>query len=62
MMVTTSFSFEAFRIADYKGLVRGIIVRSPTIPQGLVGSLKTIVGGKNRRLYGNVRTGPPTGL
>ena len=46
MMVTTSFSFDGYRIAEYKGLVRGIIVRSPTIAQGFVGGLKTVVGGK----------------
>ena len=46
MMVTTSFSFDGFRILEYKGLVRGIIVRSPTIPQGFIGGLKTVVGGK----------------
>ena len=27
-------------------MVRGIVVRSPTIPQGIVGGLKNIVGGK----------------
>lgn len=46
MMVTTSFSFDGFQIIEYKGLVRGIIVRSPTIPQGFIGGLKTVVGGK----------------
>ncbi len=46
MMVTTSFSFDGFQIVEYKGLVRGIIVRSPTIAQGFVGGLKNIVGGK----------------
>lgn len=46
MLVTTSFSFDGYRIAEYKGLVRGIIVRSPTIPQGFIGGLKTMVGGK----------------
>jgi uncharacterized protein YbjQ (UPF0145 family) len=34
MMVTTTFSFEGYRIREYKGVVRGIIVRSPTIAQG----------------------------
>ena len=46
MLVTTSFSFEGFRIAEYKGMVRGIIVRSPTIGQGFAAGLKTMVGGK----------------
>jgi uncharacterized protein YbjQ (UPF0145 family) len=31
---------------EYKGLVRGIVVRAPTIGQGILGGLKTIVGGQ----------------
>lgn len=46
MHVTTTFEIEGFKIKEYKGLVRGIIVRSPTIPQGIVGGLKNIIGGK----------------
>jgi uncharacterized protein YbjQ (UPF0145 family) len=46
MQVTTTFSFEGFRISEYKGLVRGIVVRSPTIGQGLLGGLKAIIGGQ----------------
>ena len=44
--VTTTFSFDGFRIKEYKGVVRGIIVRSPTIAQGFLGGLKSIVGGR----------------
>ncbi len=44
-MVTTTFTFEGYRIKEYKGVVRGIIVRAPTIAQGIVGGLKSIVGG-----------------
>lgn len=43
---TTTFNFEGYRIVEYKGLVRGIIVRSPTISQGIIGGLKNILGGK----------------
>ncbi len=43
---TTTFNFEGYRIREYKGVVRGIVVRSPTIAQGLLGGLKSIVGGK----------------
>lgn len=32
-------------ISTYVGIVRGIVVRSPNIAQGLLGSLKQIVGG-----------------
>jgi len=44
--VTTTFSFEDHKIIEYKGVVRGIIVRSPTIVQGILGGLKNIIGGK----------------
>ena len=44
--ITTTFTIEGFRIREYKGIVRGIIVRSPTIAQGILGGLKNIVGGK----------------
>jgi len=43
--VTTTFSIEGYRIEQYLGVVRGIIVRSPTIVQGIFGGLKSIVGG-----------------
>lgn len=43
--VTTTFEFEGYRIKEYKGIVRGIIVRSPTIAQGILGGLKSIIGG-----------------
>ena len=45
-MVTTTFSFEGYRIKEYKGVVRGIIVRAPTISQGILGGLKSFIGGK----------------
>lgn len=43
---TTTFSIEGYRIARYLGVVRGIIVRAPTISQGILGGLKSIVGGR----------------
>ncbi len=46
MLVITSFDMEGYRIAEYKGIVRGVIVRSPTIMQGFFSSLKTIIGGR----------------
>lgn len=46
MIVTTTFTVEGQSIIEYKGLVRGIIVRAPTISQGIMGGLKNIVGGK----------------
>ncbi len=44
--VTTTFTIEGYRIQKYLGLVRGIIVRSPTIAQGFFGGLKSIIGGR----------------
>ena len=44
--VTTTFNFEGHEIVEYKGVVRGIVVRAPTIVQGIMGGIKTIVGGK----------------
>jgi uncharacterized protein YbjQ (UPF0145 family) len=46
MFVTTTFTIEGYRIVDYKGLVRGIVVRAPTIAQGIVGGLKNVIGGR----------------
>jgi len=45
ILVSTTFTVEGRRIREYKGLVRGIIVRAPTISQGFLGGLKAIVGG-----------------
>ena len=44
--VTTTFSFEGYRIVKYLGVVRGLVVRAPTISQGIMGGLKSIVGGQ----------------
>ncbi len=46
MFVTTTFTIEGYEIIDYKGVVRGITVRAPTIAQGIVGGLKNIIGGQ----------------
>jgi uncharacterized protein YbjQ (UPF0145 family) len=43
--VTTTFTIEGYRIVQYLGVVRGLIVRSPTIAQGILGGLKSIIGG-----------------
>jgi uncharacterized protein YbjQ (UPF0145 family) len=44
--VTTTFTIEGYRVTRYLGVVRGIIVRAPTISQGILGGLKSIVGGR----------------
>jgi uncharacterized protein YbjQ (UPF0145 family) len=44
--VTTTFTIDGFRIVQYLGIVRGLIVRAPTIAQGILGGLKSIIGGQ----------------
>lgn len=45
MIVTTGNEVEMGKIVQYLGVVRGIVVRSPSIGQGFIGGLKSIVGG-----------------
>jgi uncharacterized protein YbjQ (UPF0145 family) len=45
VLVTTTNTIDGYRIAEYLGIVRGIVVRSPSFGQGLLGSLKSIGGG-----------------
>jgi uncharacterized protein YbjQ (UPF0145 family) len=46
MTVTTTLNIDGYRVREYRGVVRGIIVRAPTITQGILGGLKSIVGGR----------------
>jgi uncharacterized protein YbjQ (UPF0145 family) len=45
MIVTTGNEIADRPIRQYLGIVRGIVVRAPTISQGLVGGFKSILGG-----------------
>ena len=45
-MITTAFELPGWRVKENRGVVRGIIVRSPTIAQGLMGGIKSFVGGQ----------------
>ena len=45
MIVTTGNEVVGAVITKYVGIVRGIIVRSPSIAQGLLGGLKQMIGG-----------------
>jgi uncharacterized protein YbjQ (UPF0145 family) len=45
MIVTTGNEVGGHSIANYLGIVRGIVVRSPSIAQGFLGGLKQMVGG-----------------
>lgn len=46
MLVVTTFEIEGLRVVEYKGVVRGIVVRAPTIMQGFFANLKNIFGGR----------------
>ncbi|MDB6077147.1 MAG: hypothetical protein JWO82_894 [Akkermansiaceae bacterium] len=46
MLSSTTFEIHGYDITEHKGMVRGIIVRSPTISQGIIGGLKSIIGGR----------------
>jgi uncharacterized protein YbjQ (UPF0145 family) len=45
LIVTTGNDVAGHRVSEYLGVVRGIVVRSASIGQGIVGSFKQIVGG-----------------
>lgn len=53
MIVTTGNDIAGRTIARYIGIVRGIVVRSPSIGQSFFGGLKQIVGG-NIQAYAEV--------
>ncbi len=45
LIVTTGNEVPGQYISQFLGIVRGIVVRSPSIAQGILGGLKQIVGG-----------------
>ena len=45
MIVTTGNEVQGRQITGYLGIVRGIVVRSPNIAQGMMGGFKQIFGG-----------------
>jgi uncharacterized protein YbjQ (UPF0145 family) len=45
VLVTTGNDIAGHRVVGYLGVVRGIVVRSINLGQGIVGSLKQIMGG-----------------
>ncbi len=45
MIVSTTNDVPGKQVSEVLGIVRGIVVRSPNIGQGLLGGLKQIVGG-----------------
>jgi uncharacterized protein YbjQ (UPF0145 family) len=53
MLVITTLEVEGYRIVDYRGIARGVIVRAPTIMQGFRGWFKNLFGG-NIGAYGKM--------
>jgi len=45
MIVTTGFDVNGKEIAEYLGVVRGIVVRATGIGRGIIGGIKSIAGG-----------------
>jgi uncharacterized protein YbjQ (UPF0145 family) len=45
MIVTTGLNVEGKQVVEYLGVVRGIVVRATGIGRGIVGGLKSIIGG-----------------
>lgn len=45
LLVSTTPTLEGYSIKEYKGIVRGVTVRQPTIGQGLSASLQRLKGG-----------------
>jgi uncharacterized protein YbjQ (UPF0145 family) len=45
-LVTTTMTVDGYRIREYKGIVRGSMVRQPTVGQSFKGSFQGMFGGK----------------
>jgi len=46
VFVTTTFTIKVYAITPCRGLVRGSVVRSPTLVQGFLGGHRQIVGAR----------------
>jgi uncharacterized protein YbjQ (UPF0145 family) len=46
MHTTTAFDLPGFRVARSLGVVRGITVRTRSLPLSIVGGLRTMLGGR----------------
>src|SRR5438445_9997095 len=53
MIVTTGIGVDGREVSEYLGVVRGIVVRATGIGRGIVGGLKSLVGG-NVQSFENV--------
>ena len=45
VIVTTSNEVAGYRIIEYKGVVRGLVVRATSVVAGVTGGLKSLFGG-----------------
>jgi uncharacterized protein YbjQ (UPF0145 family) len=45
IIVTTGNDVSGYRVSEYLGIVRGIVVRATSIGQGIVGAFKQLGGG-----------------
>ncbi|PWU10332.1 MAG: hypothetical protein C5B47_02315 [Verrucomicrobia bacterium] len=48
MLTTTANELAGYRVVRQLGIIRGIMVRSPNIAQGVLGGLKMMIGGRNQ--------------
>ena len=46
MLTSTTFEISGFRVTKSLGVVRGITVRTRSLPMNVVGSLRTLFGGR----------------
>jgi uncharacterized protein YbjQ (UPF0145 family) len=46
MQTTTTFDLSGFRVLKSLGVVRGITVRTRSLPMSIVGGLRTLFGGR----------------
>ncbi|MBX9569149.1 MAG: YbjQ family protein [Candidatus Obscuribacterales bacterium] len=46
VIVSTTNQIDGYRVKQYKGVVRGISVRQPTVGQGLSANLERMAGGR----------------
>jgi len=45
VIVTTTNEVNGYRIVEYKGVVRGLVVRATSVVAGVTGGLKSMFGG-----------------
>src|SRR5688572_26120843 len=45
LIVTTTNEVNGYRIVEYKGVVRGLVVRATSVVAGVTGGLKSMFGG-----------------